>query len=761
MLERIVAIANVGRFRNSAGQPNPALARHTYIFGPNGYGKSTLCAALRSLERDEPQHIVGRRTLGTDAPPFVSFLWNGAQRTFREGQWPGPEPRLSIFDGTFVAENVHSGDVVDIANRRNLYRVVVGRNGVGLAREEQRLAEESRAIQQRLTAAERALEPVAGGITPRAFDGLAADPEIEEKLRHARAALAAQQNAAAIQARAGLQPVNAPVLPDELAAVLAKTLEGAEPAVGRLVTQHLATHGLGADGEAWLAQGASAAIHDDCPFCGRDGIAGLPLVDAYRTYFSEAYTALRNEVDQLGERARQQFGPDAFGELRAVAIGNTSAREFWIQHCNVGEDLPALNGLRANYDQAVRQLGDIIQEKAARPLEAVDRTDALAELAAVANEIAQTIENYNLAVNRANVAIEGQRARTAAGNEQAIRQAILELERVGRRHGVEGVGLCDAWRREVEAKRDNANAKAEVRRRLEEHCRQVVEPYQARINHFLRLFNAGFDIVGVDHAYPGGMATCTYRLRINNVEIPLGDSRTAEGEHSFKNTLSAGDRTTLALAFFLAELEREPDLAQRVVVFDDPFNSQDSFRRRNTIHEILAVARAGAQVIVLSHDAHFLKSLWQKSPAAERASAQLIYHQATGTKIQNFDLENACQGRAQQELDDLIAFRRANIGEPRDIIKKLRVVLETHFREMYPAVFDADDNFGAILRKIRDGGENHPAAPWYRELGRINDYTQDYHHGEDPRGAAEPPLDRDELQGFVNQTLTLANAVVG
>jgi len=36
-----------------------------------------------------------------------------------------------------------------------------------------------------------------------------------------------------------------------------------------------------------------------------------------------------------------------------------------------------------------------------------------------------------------------------------------------------------------------------------------------------------------------------------------------------------GDRTALILAFFLAELEREPDIAERVVVVDDPINSQD------------------------------------------------------------------------------------------------------------------------------------------------------------------------------------------
>jgi hypothetical protein len=41
------------------------------------------------------------------------------------------------------------------------------------------------------------------------------------------------------------------------------------------------------------------------------------------------------------------------------------------------------------------------------------------------------------------------------------------------------------------------------------------------------------------------------------------------------------------VSFFLAHLEREIDLAERIVVFDDPFSSQDGFRRRQTLYEII------------------------------------------------------------------------------------------------------------------------------------------------------------------------------
>jgi wobble nucleotide-excising tRNase len=52
---------------------------------------------------------------------------------------------------------------------------------------------------------------------------------------------------------------------------------------------------------------------------------------------------------------------------------------------------------------------------------------------------------------------------------------------------------------------------------------------------------------------------------INNVAVGLADSN---GEPCFRNTLSAGDRNTLALAFFFASLYQDPQIAQKTVVID-------------------------------------------------------------------------------------------------------------------------------------------------------------------------------------------------
>ena len=93
--------------------------------------------------------------------------------------------------------------------------------------------------------------------------------------------------------------------------------------------------------------------------------------------------------------------------------------------------------------------------------------------------------------------------------------------------------------------------------------------------------------------------------------------------------------------------ESHQNLANKIVVFDDPFNSQDTFRRRQIVHEIAKVAQNCAQIIVLSHDATFLKQVWDKTPTAERVALFIVDHRSRGSKIIRGDLESACDGRRQ------------------------------------------------------------------------------------------------------------------
>lgn len=732
------------------------------IFGGNGYGKTTVCAILRSAQGGESGHVVGRKTIGASAAPEVELLFTFGTRRFVDGAWSASTPQLSIFDGVFVAENVHSGDVVDVSHRRNLYHVIIGQTGVTLAVEEQRLAELGRAKQGELTAAERALQAITPqGLTLTNFIALAPDVDVDKRIGMQAQATEALRQAESIRVTRPLDVLPEPRLDwGRLTQLLATTLEGVGAEIEAEIDAHLARHNIGNKKE-WVVEGIALATGDECPFCGRDGLSALSLIQAYRTLFGEAYRSLQSDIRAVVDAdIETNCGTGARTRLEASRVNNETAIDFWMRYCPLKrESFPSLDATAPLLDAIAVSLRDIFETKASMLLEPVDGSAPIAKATGDLGIVAAGIRAYNDAVVAANALIGEKKTATAGGNLEEANRELQRLQAIKHRYEQGTVDACNLYERADAEKKECDRKKAAVRKQLEEHGETVVEPYERRINHFLRRFNAGFRIVKTGHGYPGGVAASTYQLLINDRNVDVGDSRTPLDRASFKNTLSAGDRSTLALSFFLASLEREPDLADRIVVFDDPFSSQDSFRRSNTIHEILAISNLCAQTIVFSHDAQFLKQLWERAPAAERSALQIAHHRDTGSKLREFDIEDACRGRAALDQDELLAYRATGTGNPRDIIKKLRVVLETHFRSTYTGWFGSDDNLGVILNKIRTRGDQHPAYHSYQELDRINDYTANYHHGEDPGALAEPPLDDAELLGFVDDTLRLVNAL--
>jgi wobble nucleotide-excising tRNase len=759
VLKKIIAIRNVGRFRNSAATGNPQLARHTLITAANGYGKTTLCSVLRSLQTGDPAHVLGRKTLGVVDAPSIEILLDNEQARFDGTAWNATKPELAIFDGVFVAENVHSGEVVDIEHKRNLYRVIVGDAGVKLAAEDADLAAASRAKTSEIGTAGKAIQPhVPPGMTLGDFLVLPETADIATQIEAQARTVEALRQADTIRARPSLSEFPFPALPPDLEPLLSCTLDDIAQDAEALLVAHLSDHGMAADGGSWIASGLNHA-DETCPFCGQD-IRGLPLIAAFRAVFSERYRALTVEIDAMKARVVQDMGDAVLARLETLAERNGGGIDFWRNYCDIGDPAPALPAGAADATRVLAaEALALLDSKAAAPLEKVLASEAFAAARNDHTAATAAVAAVNTAIRTVNAAIAQKKAETDAGDLKAAEATLIRLKAIQIRHQGDVADLCSNHTKLRGEKDAIEKRKETVRGQLDAHTNAVVRPYERRINDYLDAFNAGFTVTETKHAYPGGVATSSYQLVINNTAVDVGDSKTPADRPSFKNTLSAGDRTTLALAFFLAHLERDPAVAGKLVVFDDPFNSQDAFRRRQTVHEIMKVAGKCAQVIVLSHDATFLKQVWDKSPAAERVALTIADHRAQGSKIMPVDLDQACRGRTATDIDDLQTYLTTGAGSLLDIIRKMRVVLETYCRTTYPGSFLPADWLGDIVRKIREGGAAHPAQALYDELDQINDYTSQYHHGEDMADATPDQIDPRELTGYTRRTLKIVNAL--
>jgi wobble nucleotide-excising tRNase len=759
MLKKIIAIKNVGRFRNSATVGNPELGKYTLILGANGFGKTTICSVLRSFNTGDASLIIGRKTLGTTGNPTIELLMErGRSASFDGKAWSEISGRLAIFDGTFIAQNVYSGEVVDLEHKRNLYRVIIGEDGVSMAEEDAQLAADGRAKTGEISAIERALKlHLPAGMTVEQFLTLPKTPDIDARIAEQERAIEAIRQARELGARASLSEFSLPEFPVAFDALLARTIDDIAGDAEKRVADHLATH-AGMDGK-WIADGTAHADGDTCPFCGQS-IKDLSLIAAYRAFFGEGYKTLKADIGSMNNSIGQLFGEGAIGRLTTQVAQNRSAVEFWQRYCTF--DATLVNPPESVTND-VRSLGvealALLTRKIGSPLESIKSTDGFTGVKNAYTKARKSVAAVNIAINAINTLITAKKTAAAAANMRAAETELNRLKAVRKRHELAIDQVCADHVRLAGEKTRIETRKEVVRTKLEAHTKAVVKPYEKRINKYLESFNAGFQIGETKHAYPGGVATSSYRLVINSTSVDLGDAGTPQDRASFKNTLSAGDRTTLALAFFLAHLERDPARRQKIVVLDDPFTSQDAFRRRQTVHEIKKVGAECAQVIVLSHDVTFLKQVWEKAPASERTALQISDARSLGSKLLLIDIDRACQGRVASEIDDLMTYETTGAGKPLDLIKKMRVVLETYCRTTYMAYFEATDWLGDIVRKIREGGDDHPAKALYDELDQINDYTASYHHGEDVADVTPENIDPDELTGFVRRTLKIVNAL--
>ena len=122
------------------------------------------------------------------------------------------------------------------------------------------------------------------------------------------------------------------------------------------------------------------------------------------------------------------------------------------------------------------------------------------------------------------------------------------------------------------------------------------------INNYLQnVFCTDFRIENIkDGGYRGRSrdASLTYSLTFKGKPLSLD----TDDNLSFKNTLSEGDKNTIAFSLFLAKLDKysEEELKDKIIVFDDPLTSLDLNRRNATINELVKMYQKTKQTLVLS-----------------------------------------------------------------------------------------------------------------------------------------------------------------
>lgn len=767
MLQEIRFIQSIGRFEEAKPLQSTRLGPCTLIFGENGWGKSTLADILRSLSTNNPVILAGRATLDVTAPQKAILHVAGQNAVFQNGAWSGPRPPVVVYDSSFINDNVYSGDIVSAEHLKNQYGLVVGEEGVSRVRRIVELDGDNRDNNKAITDTENELKALMRAVAPpamqlEAFLALPHRDDMDEAI--AAQDLKVQQARRAKELKAAPEPATYPVPTetDKFRALLHGSIDDVAAAAVASVRAHIAAHQhhtreAAIPHESWLEAGMAFTGGEGCPFCGQQ-LADRTLIDAYNDIFSEAYKQLGQAV-QLAVATLTRYKNDDFRQTVAKTEDqNGNQFRYWQ---DVGQltppDIEAAGAAIMRMEQAAAALLDLFAEKQANltaAIAAARTAQALANWDAGRTYFADT----NAAIGGFNSKVRALKDSIDPAALPGLENELKALQAQKKRHDAE---TCDAASRLngfKQKKKDIAAEKARIRKELDDHGRTITADLGTAINSYLKRLNAGFRIDYREPDYRGKEPSASYSILIREVPVAPRSGAGEIDKPCFRNTLSAGDKSTLALAFFLAKANAAPNLAQMIVVLDDPFTSLDHFRREFTANEIRNLCSKALQVIVLSHEKTFLRLLWDKIDHDKIASVALQAGAPGITAIAPFDIETATQPRHVTERTQIEEFAEGEQHEPQYIRTRLRTVCEDFYRKGDPGLFRQAASLEEIIRVLDAAPADHVYKGALDDLKAVNEYSRGDHHAA-ILGNPSEEISIEELKHFCRMVLELTRGM--
>lgn len=275
--------------------------------------------------------------------------------------------------------------------------------------------------------------------------------------------------------------------------------------------------------------------------------------------------------------------------------------------------------------------------------------------------------------------------------------------------------------------------------------------YLDKINFYLKFFNPNINLTKLNKKG----TRFVYYLKIKEFDV-RSDSESV----SLKHTLSEGDKSSLALSFFLARLSLLDNIQDKIIIFDDPISSFDRSRRSVTINQLNSFAKKSKQFILLSHDINFVKDFSTKSNNCLNLK---INYNGSSSIIENHNIHLETMTGIFKDLT--VMYNYLENGESsefdkREVVRCIRPSIEGIFRIKFFKIFQKDEWLGDMIKKIREseaGGSFFHLKPILEELTDINDYSKSYHHSNP--SSLETPINSEELRNYVQRSIELIREI--
>lgn len=613
MIEKILKIEGIGRFQNTGGSSDDyRLTRETLIYAGNTHGKSTLTAILQSSKQNNPEIIKSRLTFGGSNTPLVSLRHSdGANINFNSKGWTINLEDLRVFDDKYIRESFFSPDEeINDEGQKTIETFILGAEGKELGKKANELSKRqtdnttARSNITRLYTSKNSNT----GISFQTFFNMEKDVGIDLKIKNSEDKLLSFQNQVLI--KQSLNNIKT-ILHKYSVGNYIPTLSVAMIIDTRIITQHFQDHLIpGTDStqaKQFIANGLSLQKSSEiCVFCSQaiNDQHAKKLTESYHDVFSTAYLSLM--------KARSN----------AVVFF-----ESWNPYLHIMNEISNVQklGLEINLNEHISKLKDIVDEilpelelkkNSAYQINVSLFDKASEQVNIISDEVDLLVSQYDQDLS--------EKSNTERGNLAFLKLHKSRFELFWDEQCILYSRLQKEHDDEIKPTLDSTHLQ------LKTYADTIYSNCMKSINECLQDLGTNFQIKDLKHK--GRSRSDLFSLVFENthdVGIYKGSSVSA---YSTRHTLSESDKRALCFAFFIGSIQHEKKLGNIVLLMDDPASSFDFERRTSMatcLRSLMSASTAPSQIIILTHDRDFAKTIDIKFHDSTEYSSLLLEWDAT------------------------------------------------------------------------------------------------------------------------------------
>lgn len=773
MILKFEKIANIGNFEDFKASGDVTLKRANFIYAENGSGKTTLSRILHSLSSNDPDIIEKHKRIGSVDDCLVSIKIDDSQRIFKDKKWNQSMPEITVFDTHFVTNNIYSGFIINGEHKKNLYKFVLGNAGVEIAKKIERVKRMIDGLNRQINVLEENIDKICRPVTVNDFINFKEVPNIDELLKEKDKEFQLAINNEVIKQHAELclLPLPYQITREEIEYIrdiLETSIENiGQHYIDQVKNQLLKIESKGLDKTTeWIFKGFQYIKRNEgepCPLCGQ-ALDGLELIKGYNQYFNKSYTDIQKSIENILMKIENI---NIKNYLSLLDLKKKTAQEnykFWKNYVSGQEKMPELDIDVNGFIEASEKIITLLRKKKKETLAAIHTEGFLENFWSLYSTMANSVNQLNEYIEKYNQSVTELKSKIR--NKEEVEKELREISIKKNRFEAKGILLCKNYEiLHKQLKRLNKINK-KLQQEQKEASTEIVNKYGTQINEFLtNVFHTPFKIKDIKDGGIKGRskeANLSYCLTFNDVPLELE----SDSNISFKNVLSEGDKSTIAFSFYLAKLNADPDLANKIIVFDDPLSSLDLNRRNSTINQLVLKYASCHQIIILSHNLHFLVDLQARKEFNHRDKKVLqIYKAHEKSIIREYEIKKEWVGKYKKSMISMISFQEnpASVDQ-NEAVASIRVALETFLKLKY-CLYIPDENqpFGKIVSDLEKDDNckflNVDKQAVINNLKYLVNSTWQPHHAavEDWEEGTEESLTTAEAHQLVELALNLLN----